>query len=395
VIADEPRRADFEAKRRVLIVDDDRDFAESLHNFLLLEGYEVEMAFSAEQARRAVESFDAQVAILDYRLGSTVGVDLVAPLKERLPGIVCILATAFGDMDAVVNALRRGIYDYFGKPLHTEELLLTLDRCFDMLRLEQEKQAAEEALRETRKMAAVAQIAGGVAHHLNNLLMIMMGNAERMKMRMEDDPDQLKLADSLMRAVGRAADINHSLVTFTRRQVLRPRALDLGAALSGLQDEIRDVAGEAVQVQVVTSRDLWQPSVDATQLKSALINLAHNAREAMPEGGNLIITAANAEDPVAEGLRDPDLSPGPCVVLTVSDTGSGMAPEIAERAFEPFFSSKGLAEKTGLGLSVVYGFAKQSGGTVTIDSVQDRGTTVRLYLPRAQATAGRAEARTA
>jgi len=370
VIADKLSRADVDAKRRVLIVDDDRDFAESLHNYLLLEGYEVRMAFSAEQARQAIEDFDAQVAILDYRLGPTVGVDLVAPLKRRRPGIVCILATAFGDMDLVVTALRNGIYDYFGKPLHTEELLLTLDRCFDLLRLEHEKQAAEEALREAGKMAAAAQIAGGVAHHLNNLLMIMLGNVERLKVRMEDDPDQVKLADNLMRAIERAADINHSLVTFTRRQVLRAKTVDLSAVLSGMQDDIRQALGEVVQTQVVTSSDLWQVSVDAAQLELALLNVARNAGDAMPEGGNLIITAANVDEPGAAGNREGDLSPGRYVVLTLSDTGTGMTPEVAERAFEPFFSGQSLAEKTGLGLSVVYGFAKQSGGTITLTGIR-------------------------
>ncbi len=392
VIADEPRRVNAGAKRRILIVDDDRDFAESLHNYLLLEGYEARMVFSAAQARRAIEEFDAQVAILDYRLGPTVGVDLVAPLKRRRPGIVCILATAFGDMDAVVNALRNGIYDYFGKPLHTEELLLTLDRCFELLRLEQEKQAAEEALREAGKMAAVAQIAGGVAHHLNNLLMIMLGNVERLKVRMEDVPDQVTLADGLMRAIERAADINHSLVTFTRRQVLRAKTVDLNAVLTGIQDDLRQALGEAVQTQVVTSRDLWQVSVDAAQLELALLNIARNAGDAMPEGGNLIITAANVDETGASENRERDLSPGQYVVLTLSDTGTGMAPEVAERAFEPFFSGLSLAEKTGLGLSVVYGFAKQSGGTVTLDSVEGRGTTIRLYLPRAQGADGSVEA---
>jgi signal transduction histidine kinase len=135
--------------------------------------------------------------------------------------------------------------------------------------------------------------------------------------------------------------------------------------------------------------------VDAAQLELALLNVARNAGDAMPEGGNLIITAANVDEPGAAGNREGDLSPGQYVVLTLSDTGTGMAPEVAERAFEPFFSGQSLAEKTGLGLSVVYGFAKQSGGTVTLDSAQGRGTTVQLYLPRAQTADGRAEAPTA
>jgi signal transduction histidine kinase len=395
VSTDQGSGVDLGAKRRVLIVDDDRDFAESLHNYLLLEGYEVRMAFSAEQARQAVEDFDAQVAILDYRLGATVGVDLVPHLKQRRPEIICILATAFGDMDAALRALRSGVYEYFSKPLHTDELLLTLDRCFDLLRLRHEKQLAEETSREIEKMTAVAQVAGGVAHHLNNLLMVMLGNVERLKVRMQDEPELEKVAESVISAIERAADINHSLVTFTRRQVLRPATVDLKAVLSGMTDAVQEVLGEAVKTRVSTSRDLWQVSVDAAQLELALLNVVRNAGEAMPQGGTLAITAANVDESEAAEDRSRALTPGQYVVLAVADTGAGMAPEVAERAFEPFFSGQSLAEKTGLGLSMVYGFAKQSGGTVALESVKGRGTTVRLYLPRAQAGDGGAKARPA
>jgi signal transduction histidine kinase len=395
VSADEESRADVRAKRRILIVDDDRDFAESLHNYLLLEGYEVRMAFSAEQACQAVEGFDAQVAILDYRLGPTVGVDLVPRLKERRPDIICILATAYGDMDSVVKALRSGIYEYFSKPLHTDELLLTLDRCFDLLRLQHEKRLAENAAREVEKMAAVAQVAGGVAHHLNNLLMVMLGNVERLKARMRDAPDQQAVIDGLISAIERAADINQSLVTFTRRQVLRPATVDLKAVLSGMKDDMENVLGKAAQIRVSTSGDLWRVAVDPAQLAAALLNIARNAGEAMPRGGTLAVTAANLEESDAADERARGLSRGQYVMLALSDTGTGMPPDVAERAFEPFFSGQSLAEKTGLGLSMVYGFAKQSGGTVTLESVEGRGTTVRLYLPRAQTADGAPEAPTA
>ncbi len=383
MIASEPSREDVSAKRRVLVVDDDRDFAESLRNFLVLEGYEVEMAFSAEQAESAIGRFDAQVAILDYRLGPVIGLDLVAPLKRRRPELICILATAFGDMASVVNALRSGIYDYFAKPLNTDQLLVTLDRCFERLQLEQDKRAAEAALSEARQMEAVGQIAGGVAHHFNNLLMVMLGNVERLKVRLEDDPEQAELADNLLRAIERAAEINQSLVTFTRRQVLRPKMVDLNALLAGMLDDIRKAAGEAVEVQLATSPDLWPVWADASQFRSVLLNLARNGRDAMPGGGRLVVSTANSDIRPSNGAREHDPPPGEYVMLAISDNGVGMAPEVLERAFEPFFSGKGLAEKVGLGLSVAYGFAKQSGGTVTIKSGQGEGSTVSIYLPRA------------
>ncbi len=383
MIANEPSREDVSAKRRVLVVDDDRDFAESLRNFLLLEGYEVEMAFSAEQAESEIERFDAQVAILDYRLGPVIGLDLVAPLKRRRPELICILATAFGDMASVVKALRSGIYDYFAKPLNTDQLLVTLDRCFERLQLEQDKRAAQAALADARQMEAVGQIAGGVAHHFNNLLMVMLGNVERLKVRLTDDPEQADLADNLLRAIERAAEINQSLVTFTRRQILRPRMIDLNALLADMLKDIRRAVGEAVQVQLEASADLWPVSVDATQFRSVLLNLARNGSDAMPEGGRLVVSTSNSDLPPLNGAREQDPPPGQYVMLAISDNGTGMAPDVVERAFEPFFSGKGLAEKVGLGLSVVYGFAKQSGGTVTIESDEGRGSIVRIYLPRA------------
>lgn len=383
MIANELGREDVSAKRRVLVVDDDRDFAESLHNFLVLEGYEVEMAFSAEQAESAIERFDAQVAILDYRLGPVIGLDLVAPLKRRRPEVICVLATAFGDMASVVKALRSGIYDYFAKPLNTDQLLVTLDRCFERLQLEQDKRAAQAALSDARQMEAVGQIAGGVAHHFNNLLMVMLGNVERLKVRLTDDLEQAELADNLLRAIERAAEINQSLVTFTRRQILRPKVVDLNVLLADMSNDIRKAVGDAVQVQLEVSPDLWSVSVDASQFRSVLLNLARNGREAMPEGGRLVVSTSNSDLPPSNGAREHDPPPGQYAMLAISDDGSGMAPEVVERAFEPFFSGQGLAEKVGLGLSVVYGFAKQSGGTVTIESDEGRGSTVRIYLPRA------------
>lgn len=383
MIANELGREDVSAKRRVLVVDDDRDFAESLHNFLVLEGYEVEMAFSAEQAESAIERFDAQVAILDYRLGPVIGLDLVAPLKRRRPEVICVLATAFGDMASVVKALRSGIYDYFAKPLNTDQLLVTLDRCFERLQLEQDKRAAQAALSDARQMEAVGQIAGGVAHHFNNLLMVMLGNVERLKVRLTDDLEQAELADNLLRAIERAAEINQSLVTFTRRQILRPKVVDLNVLLADMLNDIRKAVGDAVQVQLEVSPDLWSVSVDASQFRSVLLNLARNGREAMPEGGRLVVSTSNSDLPPSNGAREHDPPTGQYAMLAISDDGSGMAPEVVERAFEPFFSGQGLAEKVGLGLSVVYGFAKQSGGTVTIESDEGRGSTVRIYLPRA------------
>lgn len=378
----EKRQLDEESRGRVLVVDDDRDFAMSLRNFLTLEGYHVETTYSAEEALEAIEEFDAQVAILDYRLGPNIGIDLVSPLKRRRPELVCILATAYTELDTAIKALRKGAYDYFGKPLNTDELLATLDRCFEKLRLEQAERAAEEAGREVEKMRAVAQVAGGVAHHSNNLLMVILANIERLKLCVQSDTYALTLTDEMERAVDRAADINRSLLAFTRQNILRPRTIDVQMLVSDVLESVRPELGATIRVKVTVPDDIWEVRADPAQFKSTLLALAQNAVEAMPRRGTLSIEAANLEQSETQegALQAPPA--GSYVVIAVSDTGTGMPPEIVERAFEPFFSNLGLTEKMGLGLSMAYGFVNQSGGRITMESEMGRGTTVRLYLPR-------------
>jgi signal transduction histidine kinase len=378
----EPLRSSPPASRRVLVVDDDRNFADGVVNLLTLEDYDVRTAYDAAQAVEAVAAFDAQAAILDYRLGPTIGVDLIAPLTEYRPGIVCILLTAYEDVDMVVSALRSGAYDYIRKPVHADELLTTLDRCFERRRLLEANAAAEEALREAKKMEAVAQIAGGVAHHFNNAFAAICTGVELL----QDDPgasaDGKKLTDRILNTVMRAADINKSLVAYARRQALRPITFDLGDHLERHVSDLRREHGDSVTIALAMADDLASARLDREQLGVAIEHLVSNAVNAMPEGGKVSIDVAGID--VAGGDPAPigELPRGRYVAITVSDTGTGIPPDIKERVFEPFFSGKGLAESAGLGLSMVYGFAKQSGGDVSIESEPGKGTTVRLHLPR-------------
>lgn len=378
----EPRTDEATAPRRVLVVDDDLDFAQGLNNFLTLEGYEVEMAHSADEAVKVVEDFDAQVAILDYRLGATVGTDLVAPLSEHRPGIQCLLATAYADMDTAVKALRRGVYDYFGKPLNTDELLAALDRCFEKVRLAQAEQASAAALSEAEKMRAVAQMAAGVSHHFNNLLMIILANAERLRMCVEDDPYAMTLTNALEQAVDRAAEINRNLLTYARQHIARPKDFALDTMVSESTDSLRSELGDSIQIEIEAQGDLWPVRADPDQFKSTVCAIMRNAKEAMPEGGTLAIELTNVNSSDLGGPKDPEGGADDYVMASFTDDGRGMSPEVAQRAFEPFYSLGGLAKKMGLGLSTAYGFATQAGGRITIDSEEGRGTTVRLLLPR-------------
>ncbi len=375
----ELKTTDMTSRGRVLIVDDDRDFAEGLRNLLMLEGYDTEMALDAEQAQAAIEQFDAQVAILDFRLGRTIGLDLVSAFRQRRPHIVCVLATAYADMDTAVHALRQGTYDYLAKPLNTADLLTTLDRCFEKIRLQQRAEAAEAAEREIEKMRALAQLAGGVAHHSNNILALVLGNAERLRRMLGDDPAAHSTLDNLNHAVDRAADINWKLVTFTRQHIFRRERINLRAVTNAAVAELCVDLDASTRIALDLTSQLWPVSADRAQCEIAIAAILRNANDAMPGGGTLTITARNLE---GSDREYGDMGAGQCVALSIADSGSGMPLEIAERAFEPFFSGPDHVEKVGLGLSAAYGFAKHSGGHIAIDSVEGQGTTVTLYLPR-------------
>ncbi len=253
-----------------------------------------------------------------------------------------------------------------------------------------ERRQAEEALRQSQKMEAVGQLTGGVAHDFNNLLTAIMGSLELLQARMaqgriDDCSGYIKTAQGASR---RAAALTHRLLAFSRRQTLDPKAVEVNHLVHGMDELVRRTVGPAIGVEVAAAPGLWTTRVDPNQLESALLNLCINARDAMPHGGRLRIETANRwldED----AARQCELPPGQYVSLAVSDTGTGMSPAVAARAFDPFFTTKPIGQGTGLGLSMIYGFARQSGGQVRISSEPGRGTTVCIYLPRHM---GKAEA---
>ncbi|WP_148219541.1 response regulator [Azospirillum sp. B510] len=243
---------------------------------------------------------------------------------------------------------------------------------------------AEEQLRRAQKMEAVGQLTGGVAHDFNNLLQVIGGN---LQLLLNDVGDNARAADRVRNAlsgVSRGAKLASSLLAFARRQPLEPRVVNPGRLIRGLDDMLRRVLGEEIRIEVIGGGGLWNTVVDPTQVENALLNLAINARDAMKGRGVLTIEAGNAELDDVYAARHGDVRPGQYVMLAVTDTGSGMSPEVRERAFDPFFTTKPEGHGTGLGLSMVYGFVKQSGGHVKIYSEMGHGTTIRLYLPRTQ-----------
>ena len=241
----------------------------------------------------------------------------------------------------------------------------------------------EEALRQSQKMEAVGQLTGGLAHDFNNLLAGISGSLELMQTRLSQGrlTDLDRYMTAAQGASKRAAALTHRLLAFSRRQTLDPKPTDVNALVNGMEDLIRRTVGPAVHIEVVGAAGLWPALVDPHQLENALLNLCINGRDAMPEGGRITIETANKwlDERAA---RDRDLPPGQYLSLCVTDTGTGMTPDVIARAFDPFFTTKPIGQGTGLGLSMIYGFARQSGGQVRIYSEVGQGTTMCLYLPR-------------
>ena len=241
---------------------------------------------------------------------------------------------------------------------------------------------AEGVLREAQKMQALGQLTGGIAHDFNNLLTVILGNLEIVRAKLGDAALQTRIERATW-AAQRGASLTAQLLAFARKQPLAPAPIDLTATIPDLVPLLRRTLGEHIDVRYVETAGLWPAMTDAAQLESAVLNLALNARDAMPGGGRLTIELANKVIDEEYARRHAEVTPGDYTMLAVSDTGQGMPPEIVTRVFEPFFTTKPEGSGTGLGLAMVFGFVKQSAGHIKIYSEPGEGTTVRLYLPRA------------
>jgi nitrogen-specific signal transduction histidine kinase/CheY-like chemotaxis protein len=250
-----------------------------------------------------------------------------------------------------------------------------------------EREKAEARLVQAQKMEALGQLTGGLAHDFNNLLTAVVGSLDLL-LRRTDDERLRRLAGNALQAAERGAQLTAQLLAFSRRQRLSPTALNANDVVSGMGDLLARSIGPHIRIETKLDSQLWNALADPTQLEVMVLNLALNARDAMPSGGRLTIETCNF--PLVPRALKNELAPGEYVAIAVTDTGTGMSPEVQSKAFEPFFTTKETGRGTGLGLSQLYGFAKQSGGTARIESLAGQGTTVTMYLPRTEVSALRA-----
>jgi signal transduction histidine kinase len=322
----------------------------------------------------------SQLGRNDYRVGS-----------RKLPGFP-MYVTAFVPLAAMRMEWMTGMAMHliFGIPatiLLFATVLVILRRTQRLYAETDQRVAAEESLRQAQRLDAIGQLTGGVAHDFNNLLTIILGNLESAKRQLEQwtDAAHFKLSqriDHAMHGAGRAASLTKRLLAFARQTPLRPSAIDVNRLLNGLSEFLQRALGEHIALEIVGAAGLWPAEADPAELETALVNIAVNARDAMPDGGKLTIETSNAylDDLYCRG--QPDIRPGQYVLIAVTDTGAGMSKHVVEHAFEPFFTTKESGQGTGLGLSQVYGFVRQLGGHVKIYSEVGEGTTVKMYLSR-------------
>ena len=274
------------------------------------------------------------------------------------------------------------IINFIPVQLEAGENLVACEDITELKRAEEEKAALQDQLRQSQKVEAIGRLAGGIAHDFNNLLTIIKGYSQLSCIELKEGDTLRGNIDEIQKAAERAASLTRQLLAFSRRQVMEMKVVDLNTLLRDLEKMLRRVIGEDIEMVIQTAGDLGGVRTDVGQIEQVIMNLSVNAKDAMPSGGKLTIETANAELDESYARSHLDVKPGPYVMFSVSDTGMGMTPEVRDQIFEPFFTTKEKGKGTGLGLSTAYGIVKQSKGHIWVYSVQGRGTTFKIYLPR-------------
>ena len=381
-------------KLRLVLVDDHAPVRRNLRQLIeLRDTYEiVGEGSNGVEAIELVDKLNPDLVLMDVNMPVMGGVDATENIKATHPSTKVLALTAFGDMSSISAMIKAGAEGYLLKGGRADELMDSLD-AVARGRLALGEQVAIGAIREyadlearylqAQKMEAVGRLAGGIAHDFNNMLAIIENYARFVSDDLDESDPKLRDVCEILSASERARQLVRQLLAFSRKEKTQPEILDLNEHIVDMQSMLDRVIGEDIKLQTLLADEVWPIEIDPGQFDQSLMNLVVNARDAMPNGGDLWITTANVTVGPEEAASDPDLQQGDYVCLTVLDDGVGMPPDVVEQIFEPFFTTKPKEWGTGLGLSTVFGIVKQAHGCIMVDSTVGEGTRFRIFLPKA------------
>ena len=386
---------------RILHLEDSQTDADLIVSTLAEEGIACEARRIDTKADfvAALEQGRFDLIIADYSLPSFDGIAALALAREKCPDVPFIFVSATLGEELAIETLQRGATDYILKQRlsrlvpSVHRALRELEQRIERKRAEEALRQSEEQLRQSQKMEAIGRLAGGIAHDFNNLLMIIMGYSELLLNELDQAHHMREKVEETQKAAQRAVSLVRQLLAFSRKQVLDPQVVDLNAVVGNLEKMLRRLIGEDIELITRMDPSLGRVKADPGQLEQVIMNLAVNARDAMPQGGKLTIETGNVEAAEAAARQLAPTQPGPYVQLVVRDTGCGMDAATQAYIFEPFFTTKEEGKGTGLGLSTVYGIVKQSSGGIQVQSALGRGTAFTIYLPRIDEATTAAEPR--
>ncbi|MDO8805903.1 MAG: response regulator [Elusimicrobiota bacterium] len=370
---------------QLLIMDDEKSHIEAIRRAFAEAGGTVDIhaVGTLREYRERVAVHPPDIALVDLNLPDGRGVEVLSYPLEDAP-FPALVMTAFGTQQIAVEVMKAGALDYVVKsPEVFADMPHTVERVLREWALLQRNKRVEAELRQSQKMESVGRLAGGVAHDFNNLLTaITCGSL--MKELAADDPKRGDVKE-ILAAADRAASLTSQLLAFSRKQMLSPKIVNLNASVGGMVEMLTRLIGEDIRLKTRLAARSCQVKVDQGQMDQLIVNLAVNARDAMPKGGTLVLETAIVTPGKDFFSKYTELPRGPLVCLSISDTGIGMSEEVKEHLFEPFFTTKDKSKGTGLGLATVFGIVKQSGGEIEVESEPGRGTTFRIYLPHIEA----------
>lgn len=370
---------------RILHLEDNARDAELVKEMLLQN--ELECAITRVQNRADFENEIAQgnfdLIISDYRLPSFDGISALGIAHEKCPEIPFIFVSGNIGEESAIETLKNGATDYILKD-RLLRLVASVKRAIREVEMRKEHKQLEEKFRQSQKMEAIGRLAGGIAHDFNNLLTVISGYSEVLMREYEKIPEVYQGLQEIRKAAEKSSALTYQLLAFSRRQMLRPKVLDLNGVIANSNQMLHRLVGEDIEHETSLDPNLGRIKVDPNQLEQVILNLVVNARDAMPGGGKITIQTTNTSLERLQGSYHQDVKAGEYVLLSVKDTGSGMTEEVKQHIFEPFFTTKGEGKGTGLGLATVFGVVRQSGGYVEVESEADKGTLFKIYFPRVE-----------